>query len=77
MSPAGRRVARHRAVQHHFITAFAGHLVTHGSAPAEQAHSGIHGYKYNVAFNVSSMLFAVGTILAIAFIRRPPPALVG
>ncbi|GAA1771929.1 MFS transporter [Luedemannella helvata] len=59
-----------------FTTALANYLVAHGPSPAAQADGAIHGYS--VAFTVSAVLFAVATVLAVAFIRNPegerPPA---
>jgi hypothetical protein len=53
-----------------FTTAVAGFIAANGAAPQQQADAAIHGY--NVAFTVSAVLLAVGTVLVVAFIRRPP-----
>jgi EmrB/QacA subfamily drug resistance transporter len=52
-----------------FTTAVASYATLHGASPAAQAHAAIHGY--NVAFTVSAVLFAAGSVLVFLFIRKP------
>ena len=52
-----------------FTTALATYAATYGRSPAALANGAIHGY--NVAFTVSAVLLAAGTVLVFLFIRKP------